>query len=289
VSNRIAGPEDHVFLKKPTPVGIWLADLTYTNAKVVSDAFPIGVASVACFTEKNLELGQPIRIFKYPSIFAKALEEDGIPEIVGFSNFVWNSELSLAHARVIKKQAPETITVFGGPHYALTAAEQEAFLREHPEIDFYIPKEGELAFSNLIATLINNDLDVDSVGDSLLSVHSIGRDGTAHITGSLPRLGDLTEIPSPYTTGKMDDFFDGELLPIIQTNRGCPFKCTYCDEGVGYYNRVNRHSQWQIDEELEYIAKKMKVVREKGGRNDLRIADSNFGMYKQDLDTCRTT
>ena len=30
----------------------------------------------------------------------------------------------------------------------------------------------------------------------------------------------------------------------------------------------------------------MKSTREKGGRNDLWIADSNFGMYTQDLETC---
>ncbi len=269
-------------------VSIWLSDLTYSNAKIVSDTFPIGVASVASFTEHNLGLAHPIRIFKYPATLAEALETKGVPAIVGFSNFVWNSELSLAFARRIKQHAPDTIIVFGGPHYPLTAAEQEAYLRAHPEIDFYIPKEGELAFSNLIATLIEADLDPRAVGDALLSVHSIDPDGCAHITGPLPRLADLTEIPSPYTTGKMDPFFDGVLMPIIQTNRGCPFKCAFCDEGVSYYNKVNRHAQWQVDEEIEYIARKMKRVRELGGRNDLRIADSNFAMYKQDLDTCRT-
>lgn len=274
--------------RQDAQVGIWLSDLTYSNAKIVSDTFPIGVASVASFTEHNLGLGDPIRIFKYPTALAEALEAEGIPAIVGFSNFVWNSELSLAFARRIKQRAPETIIVFGGPHYPLTAAEQEVYLRAHPEIDFYIPKEGELAFSNLVATLIDGGLDPRAVGDSLLSVHSIGDDGRAHITDALPRLADLTEIPSPYTTGRMDPFFDGQLLPIIQTNRGCPFKCSFCDEGVSYYNQVNRHDQWQIDEEIEYIARKMQVVREHGGRNDLRIADSNFAMYKQDLDTCRT-
>jgi len=82
-------------------------------------------------------------------------------------------------------------------------------------------------------------------------------------------------------------FFDGKLQPIIQTTRGCPFSCTFCIEGSKYYNKVNRHSQEKTNAELEYIAKKMKSTRDKGGRNDLWIADSNFGMYTQDLETCK--
>ena len=42
------------------------------------------------------------------------------------------------------------------------------------------------------------------------------------------RLEDLSEIPSPYTTGMMDKFFSEKFIPAIQTNRGCPFSCTYC-------------------------------------------------------------
>ena len=39
---------------------------------------------------------------------------------------------------------------------------------------------------------------------------------------------DLTLIPSPYLSGRLDQFLDGKLMPVIQTNRGCPFSCTFC-------------------------------------------------------------
>jgi len=57
---------------------------------------------------------------------------------------------------------------------------------------------------------------------------------------------------------------------------------------VTYYNKVYANSQQKIDAELELIGERMHALQDSGGRNDLFIADSNFGMYKQDLDTCRT-
>jgi len=41
------------------------------------------------------------------------------------------------------------------------------------------------------------------------------------------RIKDLDEIPSPYLTGVLDKFFDGKLAPFIETNRGCPFTCSF--------------------------------------------------------------
>ena len=179
--------------------------------------------------------------------------------------------------------------VFGGPHYPIVAAEQQDYLRAHPEIDVYIIKEGEAAFANFVTCLIEMDLDVEAVKSrALASVHSISADGTAHLSSAVERIRDLTEIPSPYTTGRLDEFFDGKLLPIIQTNRGCPFSCTFCVEGVSYYNKIYTNMPSKVAAEIDYIGRKMLEVRGRGGRNDLFIADSNFGMYKNDIDTCRS-
>lgn len=266
---------------------IWLADLTHTNSRIVSDCVPYGVGCVAAFAEKHVELNNPIRLFKYPEKLAEALEKE-IPHIIGFSNYIWNTELGLKFAREIKKKDPNVIIIFGGPHYPLVPKEQEEYLKKTPEIDFYIPKEGEIAFTNLITALMNLNLDKNTIKDNLKSVHSLDSNGGAYLTEILPRLGNLSDSPSPYLARKMDEFFDGVLVPVIQNNRGCPFKCTFCDEGHSYYDRVSKRKQVQIDQELEYIAKRMKDCHDKGGRNDLRVADTNFGMFREDLETCTT-
>ena len=266
---------------------VWLADLTYTQQTVAADVMPNAIAGIATFAETRLTFPEPIRLFKFPEKLAAALETDGFPDIIAFSNYIWNCNLSYEFAKVIKRRSPKTVVIWGGPNYPVVRAEQERLLRSYPAVDFYILKEGELAFANLVAALWDARMDVEVVKGMLPSVHAIGRDGTAHLTETTGRIRDLTEIPSPYVTGRLDEFFDGMLLPIIQTNRGCPFACTFCVEGVDYYNKVYKNSNEKVAAEIDYIGAKMAALRSRGGRNDLFIADSNFGMYKDDLETCR--
>lgn len=267
---------------------IWLADLTYTQQTISSDVMPAAVGCIATYAEKYLRSSPEIRIFKMPEKLAEALEKD-TPHVIGFSNYAWNEDLSTQFARVIKRKRPEVVTIFGGPNYPTEAAEQESFLRAYPMIDFYIVKEGEVAFSKLLEALEACDFNKDLVPENLFSVHRITGDDIFIAALTMDRLKDLSEIPSPYLTGKMDEFFDGFMLPIIQTNRGCPFFCTFCVEGVDYYNKVAKTKTLQkVFDELEYIAARMARLRDQNrGRTDLHIADSNFGMYREDIEICR--
>ena len=270
---------------------VWLADLTYTGQDTQSlgaDTFPLAVGCIATYAEKQLQFSRPIRLFRYPENVDQALKEEGPPHIFGFSNFVWNSELSLAIARRIKELSPEIVIVMGGPNYPLTSEKQESFLQQHPEIDFYVLHEGEVAFLNILKTLDEMGMDLKKLEGTMPSVQYIDQDGKlmAHPM-SAERVRDLDEIPSPYLTGKLDEFFDGRLWPLIQTKRGCPFKCTFCTEGLDFYDKISRFSVSTVRSEVEYIGRKMEEVRAQGGRNDLYIADSNFGMYKEDIETAK--
>lgn len=268
-------------------IKIWLVDPTYTQQQISSESMPTAIGGIATFAEKNLHLKYSIRLFKYPEKLAIALENE-IPDVIGFSNYIWNSELSLALARRIKEYAADTIVVMGGPNYPVIESEQEVFLRKHSEIDFYIKGEGEVAFANLIAELIRSNMNKNNFKNTLPSVHYIGTDGKSQISSTVERIKDLTEIPSPYLEGKMDEFFDGKLQPVIQTTRGCPFGCTFCVEGMSYYTKIYRNNQEKIKSELHYIGSKMQKVKNNGGRNDLWLVDSNFGMYNEDLETCKS-
>ena len=268
-------------------IKIWLVDPTYTQQQISSESMPAAIGGIATFTEKNLKLKNSIKLFKYPEKLAMALKTE-IPDVIGFSNYMWNSELSLALARRIKEFAADTIVVMGGPNYPVVSSEQESFLRKHPEIDFHIKGEGELAFANLISQLIKSKMKKSNIKNNLPSVHYISSDGNAHISSTVERIKDLTEIPSPYLEGKMDEFFDGKLQPVIQTTRGCPFGCTFCVEGMSYYSKIYRNKQDKIKQELHYMGSKMQDIKNKGGRNDLWLVDSNFGMYSEDLQTCES-
>ena len=59
---------------------------------------------------------------------------------------------------------------------------------------------------------------------------------------------DLSQIPSPYLSNRLDEFLDGKLLPITQTNRGCPFTCTFCTEGQRYWTKVEENLETSLKE-----------------------------------------
>ena len=113
---------------------------------------------------------------------------------MAFSNYVWNAELAESFAQAIKGSAPRTVIVFGGPNYPTERAEQERWLRAHRVVDFYLVKEGEAAFANLIAALMAHDGDVEAVKRQRLpSTHAVTAGGDCILTDTLARLTDLTE------------------------------------------------------------------------------------------------
>ena len=60
-----------------------------------------------------------------------------------------------------------------------------------------------MAFANLVAALIRNDLDKYKIDDELPSVHFFKENGEIHITSTIERIRGLTQIPSPYLGGKL--------------------------------------------------------------------------------------
>jgi radical SAM superfamily enzyme YgiQ (UPF0313 family) len=271
----------------PDPVLIYLCDLTYSQQTISSDVMPAAVGCIAAYSEQALGERVKIELFKLPETLIEALQQGARPRVIGFSNYCWNEDLGTQFAKVIKSKYPDIVTIFGGPNYPTTAVEQERFLRSYPQIDFYVVKEGEIGFAKLVEALLEVGFDAGRVPEDVPSVHRIMRDGRFVAAPVHNRIRDMAEVPSPYLSGKLDKFFDGTMLPIIQTNRGCPFQCTFCVEGMDYYNKVTKTKTLsKVDAELEYIAKKMHQLRAQGGRADLHIADSNFGMYKEDLEIC---
>jgi radical SAM superfamily enzyme YgiQ (UPF0313 family) len=168
------------------------------------------------------------------------------------------------------------VIVFGGPNYGLTDEEIKDFWKRFPLIDFYVVKEGEVAFENLYSLLAASDFSVAQVKAAALppsNCHYLHH-GEIRTGEVLPRLKDLNSIGSPYLQGLMDKFFDGVLLPMVHTTRGCPFTCTFCSEGSKYYANVAQRVD--LKDELNYIAER------KGTVQDLVITDANFGMYDED-------
>lgn len=262
---------------------IWLADLTYTQQSIASDVVPAGIGMIAEYAEKKIPSLEGIKLFKFPEDLSNELSKV-TPDLVGFSNYVWNSSLTDAYMQKIKEEHPEVTTVAGGPNFPTDQGEQNEYLINRPWINFYIVKEGEHAFVSLIECLIKKGTTSElSKLPNLIFI----KNKNFYSSKKIERIMDLSQIPSPYLSNRLDKFLDGKLLPITQTNRGCPFTCTFCTEGQGYWTKVKRKPRDIVEGEISYIAEKMNKLPSSKRRTDLLIADSNFGMFEEDLETCK--
>jgi len=262
-------------------IKVMMCDLTHFNSVLASENIPLGVGMLSAYAQKQLGSKFVFDLYKEPSSLGQDLEKFD-PHIVGLSNYLWNQRLSLTFARHLKETRPNIITIFGGPNYPVDKVEQEEFLTAHPEIDFYLPHDAEISFTNLLKLIRENEMSTELIkeGDPPDGVDYIHRG--KFISGKISPRAKVSDIPSPYLLGMFDKFLSRHWEPLIITARGCPFQCTFCVEGQDYYTKVYPRDIEEVKEELAYIAKKLE-----GTEARLNIADSNFGMYKANIEVAK--
>ena len=186
-------------------------------------------------------------------------------DVVAFSTYVWNHQYNYALARRIKEIQPKCLIVFGGPEPAITNAN---IFVDAPFMDLVVCFEGEITFQRVLRAFEQrNWRDIPGL--------LINDRGVALSTGEAKRIETLGEVPSPYLTGVFDQIMadnpDIEWNGTLETNRGCPFQCTFCDWGSLTYNKVKHFGLERVFEELEWMA------RNRCGF--ISITDANFGMF----------
>ena len=266
------------------PVKIYLADLTYDTVTLATEAFPLNVGFIAAYCKKLFGSSIDIKIFKYIPKLEKAINESP-PDVLGLSNYCWSHNVSSEMFKMLTEKKPNAIRIWGGPNFPIDVPSQEKFMKKHTEIDAYVPVDGETGFANIIENILKVD-SLEEMKERIIEKPIDGcitRNKFGEMQYSIPtiRIKNLDEIPSPYTMGILDEFFDGKLTPMIQTNRGCPFHCTFCTDGKDEVNQVNMFSLNRVRDELDYIAKHVPK-----NTPSLHISDLNFGMYQRDQEIC---
>lgn len=155
------------------------------------------------------------------------------PSVVGISCYIWNGAYSLALAKAVKEAFPACLVVLGGPHVPVRS---EGFFQQHPYADLLVHYEGEQAFKDILLERLNPVPDYHKVKG--LTVKIEGND--SHKTGPRDRIGNLDEIPSPYLEGVFDRLLDlpYEFHPSFESDRGCPFSCSFCLSGDSLVNTL---------------------------------------------------
>ena len=208
----------------------------------------------------------------------RLLEQNG-PSIFLFSSYIWSSVENLALSKLIKEISPDSLTIHGGPDVPRYEADTERFLREHPHVDIAARNEGEVTVAEILESL-----DGVLLGGGKDRMRLAGVSGIAFLDGDRvvrtpdrERVPDLDSLPSPYTTGVFDVFGVAKAPAIIlETNRGCPYGCTFCDWGSATLSRLRKFSLDRVFAEIDWLAEhEMPFVF---------IADANFGIFERDVE-----
>jgi len=260
---------------------IYLADLRHNYLGFVSsDAMPLGIGYLKATLDSHFP-DLNIKLFAYPNKLEQAINAQ-VPDILMLTNYTWNESLSMHFAKHTRKKNPECLIIVGGPNIPIEHDRKITFMKKHPYLDLYATGEGDFFVSELVSVFLKCNTDKKAM--LLHEIHSsvYNRAGEYIVTEVKPRTKNLDEIPSPWLNGVMDEFFDGVLVPLFETNRGCPFSCSFCVQGTGWYSKVNHFSLERLNAEIEYIAKK--ISTDFPQQKMLRIADPNFGMYNRDVE-----
>jgi len=174
-------------------------------------------------------------------------------DIAMFSCYMWNWEWTKEVAKQLKEANPNIKIIFGGPQVT-NRPEEEKFFENHPYVDSISLNEGEESTVKMFRSILNNE--------PLEKIYQGGR------------LDEL-DIPSPYLTGVFDKIMEDNPGVVwngtLETNRGCPFACTFCDWGSLTYAKIKKFPMPKVIQELTWMAEnKIDYVT---------IADANFGVF----------
>lgn len=190
------------------------------------------------------------------------------PAVVGFSTYVWNYEYNKKFAEQLKKRYPDCTVIFGGHHILNDSCEQ---LYEMPFADFLIHGEGEIAFRDILLHLCT-----DQDYANIPNISYRDAQGGA-IKTPAQKICSLS-YPSPYLMGLFEDILANDPITfsaLLETNRGCPFKCAYCDWGSITQQmrsfpteRVLAEMRWFAEHKIDFCF----------------CIDSNFGLFPRDYE-----
>lgn len=227
-------------------------------------------ASTSKLVKENFQVADVLIEKKSPKKYVEELIDE--PHVIMLSSYVWNWEYNKVLASEIKKKYPNCLTITGGPHIDKRDSE---FFTKYPMFDIAVMGEGEEASKEILKRYLK--------GESYNDIPHVFPNGGKLC--SLPsRLQELDRIPSPILTGFYDRIIDAvekehgpQMWQVTyETLRGCPYKCTFCDIGDDYWQKIKTFEMERVEKEIDWMsARKIEYVA---------VCDSNWGLMPRDVD-----
>jgi radical SAM superfamily enzyme YgiQ (UPF0313 family) len=286
---------------------ILLCDPRHSTIGSHVTSIPIGIGYIASYIKKKIKnIKVDIILEVDPDKIISNIKTFN-PDIVASSNYVWNSQISNFICSEAKKNNSNTLCLLGGPEFPAGTGARKIennykdetydkcfeFMMNRPFVDYFSYTDGEVSMIEIINKFIESDFLVIEMKKKDVPIRgwvNISKDKKKLLIGEyIPRIGldgsvkasGRDEIPSPYTTGLLDKFLDGTLIPAFETARGCPFLCTFCDQGLDM-SKITAFSVNRLMEEFWYVGKKMSQIED--GTKTVDIFDSNWGIFDKDVE-----
>lgn len=244
---------------------VYFIQVGFAFGKAVYLPYAAGCIAAYAFADKEILQEYSLAGFIYRrDDINKIVDSLDSPAVAAFSNYIWNTEFNKQLALKIKERYPRCRIIFGGHVNIAEDAQVYALC-----CDAVIYGEGEIDFARLLRSLSGGETkEIKGVSYNISGVF------TSPSRTAPPSLADL---PSPYLSGVFDELInnsgDTEFLAILETNRGCPYSCTYCSwcEGskVRFFpiDKISSEIRWLSKHKIEYCF----------------CADANFGMFARDV------
>jgi radical SAM superfamily enzyme YgiQ (UPF0313 family) len=144
------------------------------------------------------------------------------PSFVGYSTYLWNYKETFENSGLVKRMSPKTKILYGGPQVSDLMKET---MEEVSYLDVIISGTGESRFKDLLKSEFNSEF-----LEQMSKIAFRKNNGEIIITNGHVK-EDVSKIPSPYKTGAIN-LDDGKKHTItMETFRGCPMQCAYCQWG----------------------------------------------------------
>jgi radical SAM superfamily enzyme YgiQ (UPF0313 family) len=243
---------------------------------------PLGIQTLAPVLRQR---GHQVRMFDtcHPQMKAEHIVRAAArdqPDMIGLS-FLSTTTYPAAKsmARQIKAQAPRIPIIVGGPFATLNA---DRILHDCPDIDSVGVGEGE----ELLPDYVEHLEDPRSVAGLVWR-----RNGQIVENAPRPLLRDLDRFPYPDRTSLPIDYIESLPLDVpavlsldkfctVQTSRGCPFSCIYCDiPSLG-------EGRWR-SRSPEHVLGELQELNDQGYRS-IYLTDDHFLINRKRIDAvCR--
>ncbi|WP_418290399.1 cobalamin-dependent protein, partial [Massilicoli timonensis] len=121
--------------------------LVTLNAKYIHKALALRLLYVASKPQHDVCICEYTIKDSVASITADLLAKKA--DVIAFSCYIWNIEMTKAICAALKKQAPSLILILGGPEVSY----EPAYFLAHTCADYIMSGEGEITFPQLLSCI----------------------------------------------------------------------------------------------------------------------------------------